>query len=140
MSAGKELTAAAQWLYATLAADATLGGLVSARIYADLAPESAAYPMLVFQFQSGEDLDAAGGIRVLANTEWLIRGIHTTTTYGGALGSIAARVDALLHAASGTAADGLVIACTRTRPFQMAAVTDGVQYRHEGGFYTVIVQ
>lgn len=140
MSAGQELMAVAEWLYARLTADATLGGLVGTRVYADLAPESAAFPMVVFQFQTGEDVDAAGGIRVLANTEWLIRGIDMTPSYRGALGSVAARVDSLLHAASGTATSGTVIACVRTRPFQMASVTDGVQYRHAGGFYKVIAQ
>ena len=84
MSAGQELMAVAEWLYARLTADATLGGLVGTRVYADLAPESAAFPMVVFQFQTGEDVDAAGGIRVLANTEWLIRGIDMTPSYRGA--------------------------------------------------------
>jgi multidrug efflux pump subunit AcrA (membrane-fusion protein) len=53
---------------------------------------------------------------------------------------IAKRIDAVLHAASGSNVDGVIIACTRLRPFQLTELTDGVQYRHLGGFYRLLAQ
>jgi hypothetical protein len=140
MSAGYELSAASKWLYTTLAADSALAAVVSTRIYADLAPQAAAHPLVVFQFQGGVDFQAVGAIRIWSNLELLIRGIDQTTTYTANLRTIAKRIDAVLHAASGSNVDGVIIACTRLRPFQLTELTDGVQYRHLGGFYRLLAQ
>lgn len=140
MTQGKEMLAAAAWLYSKLAADSALTAVVSTRIYNEVAPQNATYPLVVYQMQSAVDLPAAGGGRILTNSQWLVRAISTAPTFGGDLATAATRIDVVLQAAEGSVTDGYVVACVRSRVFQMVESDSGVQYRHLGGFYEIAVQ
>ena len=131
------------WLYAVLSGDATLAGLVAARIYAHNNPNrTPVFPYVLFQLQgNGADVRGVGPTRIMAPMVYLVRGIGEGNSFGGNLTTIADRIDTLLQAASGTAAGGVVLSCVREQPFALPEVAgDGRQYRHLGGIYRLFVQ
>ena len=134
-----ETNAAEQWLSTTLKADATLAGLVSTRIYNTRRPsKDTPFPCVIFQLQAaGDDLMVLGGVRVWASLLYLVRGISEQTSYEGNLASIANRIDAVLHAQSGSATAGTIWVCARERPFQMSEIVDGRTFAHLGGLYRI---
>jgi hypothetical protein len=140
MTAGLELLAAREWLYAKLAGDATLTGIVGARIYAEQAPENATFPLLMVVEQSpGNDLRVVGTGRIWSDPLFQVKAVDQTASYAGNLATLAARIDAVLHGSSGSATNGKVWACARERPFSMAETgPGGEQYRHLGGLYRVM--
>lgn len=135
-----ESTAIDRWLNTVLAADTQLAAVVGTRIYADLAPDGAALPMVVYQMQSSRDLMALGSHRVWANTLYLVRGVAQTIAYGGSLITIADRIDAALHAASGSTVEGVVYECVREGEFRLTETANGIQYRHLGGLYRILAK
>ena len=121
-----------------LRADATLMGLVGG-IYNTIAPEGAGYPLVLFTMQQGGSLQTANAIRVFDDLLYLVRVIGETNSYG-AIDAAVARVETLLHRASGVAGSGQALACTYERPFSWTEVAAGRMFRHRGGFYRVLVQ
>ena len=142
MTAGLELLTARQFLYAKLAADSTLTGIVSTRIYAELAPEAATFPLvMIIEMSPGNDLRVMGTGRIWSDPLFLVKAVDQTAALTGNLKTLATRIDAVLHGASGSATDGTVWACSRERPFSMAETgPGGIQYRHMGGVYRVLAQ
>jgi hypothetical protein len=142
-----ETSAAETWIYGTLAGDATLAGLVGARIYNTRRPSDGALglgalPCVVFQLQASNDLMVVGATRVWSRLTYVVRGIGEPLppSYEGTLRSVADRIDALLHGKSGSSGAGVVWSCVRVRPFQMAEVPPalgGREFRHLGGVYEV---
>lgn len=128
-----------RWLYITLAADAALGSVVSTRIYANVAPQSSALPCVVFQQQAGRDIMGSGPIRYMSTMLYTVRVIGETGSFS-TIEAPADRIDAVLHAASGTATGGTVVACVREQPFSLVESTDGRTFRHLGGIYRCWVQ
>lgn len=126
---GNELAAAEAYVYSKLSS------LLSGRVYSNVAPQPAVYPLIVFSVQSGgNDLIVVGGERVWAAPLMWVRVIGKTAS----LTPIAATADAIdtaLHNTSG----GVVASCIRESPFILAQEVDGVQYRHLGGFYRLRV-
>lgn len=136
---------AKQWLRATLAADATLvaliGGAGAPRIYDGPAPQDAVYPYVVFQpYTRGRDVSAIGEIRIWSELPYIVKAVHRAESYADPLKTIAERIDALLHRASGAVDGGQVIACVRTSPLEYPEVKISVQHRHLGGIYRLQVQ
>lgn len=134
-----ETVAAEKWLYSVLAADATLTGAVSTRIYAYTAPESATFPLVLFGQQSATDLMGVGPYRIWANMLYVVRGVGETASMAG-VQTIANRIDTVLHAASGSNVDGIVYACVRVQPFALSETISGRQFRHLGGIYRLFVK
>lgn len=130
-----ETLVAEQWLYTVLSGDTALAAVVGTRIYADVAPAGATFPYVVYQNQAGRDVRGVGPTRIMANLLYVVRGVNATTTYTGALETIANRIDAVLQAASGTNTRGVVIACVREQPFKLAESLDTGEYRNLGGIY-----
>lgn len=128
-----------QWLYTTLAADTALTALVGTRIYSHVAPNEATFPLVVFGLQTAEDVMGVGPARIMAQAVYVVRVIGQTGSFG-ALKAAADRLDAVLHGASGSAGDGVVLACVRTQPFEMVETIAGVQYRHLGGLFRLWAQ
>lgn len=136
---------AKRWLRATLAADAALvalvGGALSPRICDGPAPEGTAYPCVVFlPYTPGRDLSVIGGIRVWSELPYVVKAVHQAESYADPLQTLAERIDALLHRASGEVDGGRVIACVRVSPLEYPEVKNSVQYRHLGGIYKLQVQ
>jgi hypothetical protein len=60
-------------LYYALANDLDLASVASDRIYHDQAPETALYPFVIFNFQSGEDTHGMGTCRILSRLLYQIK-------------------------------------------------------------------
>lgn len=130
-----ETASAYQWLYTTLANDATLLGLVGGRVYRNVAPQGAAMPFLVFSYQGGYDVLGVGAVRIMSSLVCAVRAVGLWTGYD-TLRQIADRADALLHAAQGTQ----VLACVREFPLDYVETDAGIVYAHVGGQYRLLVQ
>lgn len=134
---GVESDAAEQWLYATLSGDSTLTALLASptAIYAEVAPEGAAFPCVVYAQMAATDVMVVGAHRIFTNALYLVKAVGQGASYGP-LKAIAARVDALLHrGAAAATADGTTWGSYRERPFRLAEVSNGIQYRSSGGLY-----
>ena len=136
-----ELTAADVFITTRLKADATLtaliGGAVSPRIYADVAPTGVAFPLIVFQTMASSDLMVIGSARVWSNLLILCRGIAETSSWMGTLGQIESKIDAALHSTEGVNLNGIVYSCVREQPYRLAETSDGRVFRHSGGLYRI---
>ncbi len=145
---GDETTGIATWLYGLLSGDATLQGFVgvppAARVYDDHSaqgvPVVAGVPILTFRPQLFHpDTRIVAGYRIVSRITYLVKAIGQTASFVE-LSPIASRVDFLLQGASGTGGGFAILSCVRERGFTLAEVADGKEYRHLGGFYTVVAQ
>lgn len=132
-----EIDRAAQFLVARLGGDATLAGYVGGRIYQDLAPATATWPVVIFAPLSAPDVSTAGATRVLTRILYLVKAITVGDLPLAA--AIADRIDALLQGASGAAgSDGYVAGIDRESGFSYTELAEGGSvYRHLGGQYRV---
>lgn len=135
-----ELARVHQWLRTLLTADATLTGLVSTRIYGDLAPQGVTLPFVVYNWQGGNDVRGLGTARIMVNGLYQVKVIDRALSGMTNTVAIADRLDTLLQGASGSVIDGAVLACVREQPLAYVETEAGEHYRHLGGLYRVIVQ
>lgn len=126
------------WLYGTLAGDAALMADATG-VYADVAPEGAIFPFVVFTYQSGRDVVTVNGDRIHTWATYQVKAITDRPSYG-AVKTIAARIDALLHKAAGATPDGVIFSCVREEPVRYTEIASGKLYRHLGGLYRLQVQ
>jgi hypothetical protein len=128
------------WLYQTICTDVTLLALtptIGTRLYLGSGPVAAAFPFGVMQMLAGgNDLNAIGAVRIWSDMLWLVK-VVTKGTSSGAIEPIVNRIDALLHAASGTVTNGVIHTCIRERPFELPTVEDGVAYIQIGAEYRI---
>lgn len=140
-----EIVTANLWLYTKLSGDAQLTAIVSTRIYADVVPDQAVYPLVLFQFRPpGKDLMTLGTTRVFSELSYSVRGVIAAKSYSG-LTAVADRIESLLHGASGTTNDGTIFGCVRTSPLALIEQEDAkdgtkIDYRHLGGVYRLFVR
>lgn len=144
MSAGLEPLAVDQWIMTTLLNDGPLQALLGPdyadRIWTDVAPETVSGIVVVSQYQQdGDDLMGVGTARWATRGTWVVKAIAPGMSYEP-VRAIAARVDAILHGASGTVADGPVLAFVRTGPVRYPEQANDQHYRHLGGRYTAWAQ
>jgi hypothetical protein len=127
------------WLYATLTGDATLTALVAGRVHRLRLPQDGAYPAVVFAHQGGSALLAGGGVRVWSDLVYLVKAVGQG---GGAAGLKAAadRIDALLHAARGSVAGGVIVACVLEAEVAYDEDRNGIVYQHLGAQYRIYAQ
>lgn len=139
-----ETLAVDEWLYATMAADASIGALVADRIYAEVAPADATFPLIITTHLSSTDVRAATQqSRIMVSGLWLVKGVVNDSSFNNTLKAIAERIDALFHASSGGTADGggaAIFTSHREQPFRLAEVESGKQYRHLGGQFRIYAQ
>lgn len=133
---GREADVADEFLYNTLHGDAALMGLVTNVYNSEGTQGIVIYPAVIFQFMSAVDYAAVGAARIWADMIYLVKVVGETADYA-VLGPAVARIDTLLHRASGTVADGTVWSCTREQPFRMPDSLASKQYRHAGATYRI---
>lgn len=141
-----ELNLAAQWIYDTLKADATLTAALSGGangIYHEVASPGAGFPYVVFfLLDAGDTLNTTGTSQeiIWQPTLWLVKGVHKTASYAAPLATIESRIFTVLHKKMATLVAGSVWSAVRIRPFQMSETgPGGEQYRHAGGVYRIKV-
>ena len=134
---GLELVTIETWLYARLASNA-VG--VASRVYADVAPRGATFPLVIFQLQTPGDVMTLNGARIMTQGTWLVKAVMPTQSYAD-LSAIVALIDSRLHRQRyTTAGTGTVLACVRESPFQLNEVTDGLPIKYLGGMYRIQAQ
>lgn len=136
MTAGLEPAAVEEWLAGVLNGDAALLALVPSGAFNTQPPEDQPYPFILYQFMSGLDYAAVGAERIWTNMLFLVKVIGETASYS-ALNQAVARIDALLHRASGSATDGTVWSCTREQAIRLPDDVANRQYRQAGGLYRI---
>ena len=123
-----------RWLYTKLAADNTLAAMIggssgssAARIYSDIAPQGAAFPLVTLIQLSDQPVAGVGPAIIM----W--SGVYGVKVSGGgaysAIETIADRVRVVLQAASGSVTGGVVVACTAEGRQRLTEIVDGVLYR-----------
>lgn len=138
-----ETLAADEWIYAKLTGDATMAGLIGARVYAEMAPPTAAYPFVVTSHLSSVDVPTHNQHRIMVSGIWLVRGIVQDFSFNATLKAIAERIDVLLHRSTGGTANGgtaAIFTSHREQPFRMAEEAEGKSFRHLGGQYRIYIQ
>lgn len=147
-----------EWINARLAGDATLRSILSvpagqSRVAMGVAPSAwGAGPFVTFSPQVPmADVFGTGSARIMGAGEWLVRAggmvatdkgtpsaIAAANARWGAVKAAAKRIDALLHGATGTTADGEVIACVRVEDhFMPSEERPGEVFYFLGGQYRV---
>lgn len=144
MTAGIEPVLAERFIQARLVARTALMTAVSGRIHGHAAPQAddgePDYPfVLVTQNAVQQDLGALGGVLIWAVIEYVVRVVGRTNSWDS-LVVPASEIDAALDDTAGSVTGGTVHACTRLRPFLLPEVRSGVQYRHLGGVYRLLVK
>jgi hypothetical protein len=137
------------WIYARLSGDSQLASLGNSpllqngvlRVYAGVAPEGAAYPLITYQGISGQDLTTPGYHRVFTTFEY---DVHCADRVGSIVGldAIAARVDALLHGQEAYPFDSgaYEVSCRRLRIVPLSGQVAGVATRELILSFEIIVQ
>ena len=131
-----EYVSAMAWITATLTTP-PIAGVTG--VYEHPAPQLSVYPLITVQQQSELDLEVINAHRVWAEFIFLVRVIGQTASTLS-LKAIADEIDARLHRTSGTTSDSQVISSTRISVFHMPEEAQGVEYRHLGGLYELLVQ
>lgn len=138
-----ETTKIEGWLYSVLSGDSGSGGLsslVNGRIYPYLAPQKPdlPYPIVIYEFRSGRDVQGLGTQRTLLVARYRVRVISK----GGPTDrerQAADRIDFLVGHALNQTFDGYVFNAYRANPVTYDEMDSQTQqrYRHLGGDYVV---
>jgi hypothetical protein len=150
MRHGDEGVAIAEWLITTLGSDLEVadalalgpGEPASNRIWEGVAPEGTPWPVILFTIVDTNDVAAVGpGPRLVTNAVVDVKGVDEGETYAR-LKPLARRLaDVLVGNHNEALADGgLLLTCSRRSGIQYPDQAEGVQYRHLGATFAVLVQ
>ena len=135
-----ELQRVEQWLYTTLAADATVASVVGTRIYADEAPQESTFPMIIFAHIGNVDVLRSGANGRMAKNIFLVRAIDKGSSTAGTIKTVADRFDPLLLVQNVTV-DGVKIAYVQHDQHAIRKdSSDGIPVSYIGSYYLVFTQ
>jgi hypothetical protein len=110
----------------------------SASIIHGVAPESAGYPLLIFNKQSGLEVNRFGG-EAYRDTLWLVKGVARATSSSGAEDIDKAAFDRL-HFGTLTITGAGTMHVARESDVEYVETSGDTQFRHVGGLYRVVYQ
>lgn len=135
-----ELARVEQWMYSTLTTDATVAGICGTRVYADEAPQEAAFPLIVFAHIGNVDVLRSGNNGRMAKIIYLVRAIDRGSSTSGTIKTVADRFDPLLLVNNVTV-DGVRIAYVQHDQHHIRKdAQDGVPTAYIGSYYLVFTQ
>ncbi len=140
-----ELDVIDRWLFARLTGDLALMALLGKDpdglcVFDTKPSRGAVMPFVVYQlYSSGNDVTTANRTRIMAEPLYLVKAVCPGPSFGP-VRPIANRIDDLLHKASGTNADGVVLGCARERPYKMLEEQGKQSFAWLGGFYRLWAQ
>lgn len=143
--AGNELVLVNDWIEARLATRATqleaISTGLSGRIYYQVAPETAAFPHIVYQCQSPpRDVRGVGLSTVMVDTIYIVKATAQTASYE-TLGPIAKEINVAMSSETGSSVgDGAVFTSSRNSVFAQRDPGSGVPVLHLGGEYHIQAQ
>lgn len=137
-------TAVRRAIYGKLAGDTTLTNMLgtpaagfSKSIYHGLAPDSAGYPLIVFQKQAGTPTEAFSDPSAYETDVWLVKAIDRSTSADTAE-AIADRVKVLLNDAALSISGSTLMYLRRQSDVEYPELTDGVRFAHAGSLYRLV--
>jgi len=104
-----------RWLYTQLTKDTQLVSALGGRVFVDLAPHGTQYPLAVMTFVAAQQVGNWSSDRIMDNELWQIA-VWTNQENYTSIETIADRIRAVLHKASGTG----VIGCSFERQLRMS--------------------
>jgi hypothetical protein len=134
-----ETLLADEWIRTTLAADTGVTGQVGTRLYPDLAPQQAVFPLIVWSLQDAMDVVGQGTFRIMVRCTYTIKVTGKTRSYWQLKPAFDA-MDSALHGAGGDTTNAHIFACMRTEEYRLAEFVDNEDYRTLGGMYQLLVQ
>lgn len=131
---------AEQWLFSVLGSDPPMLALATGGVFSTVAPQGSNYPLLIFAYLGGADVNALGPNRVLSNLRYGLSAYIDTPSIV-ALDAIMARADALLQGKAAVTAGGYILAAQRLAPPAVLGVPDaGISYRRMQAIYQLQVE
>jgi len=118
-----------RWLNAMLISDVTLAGLTPGGIFEGGAGDATPTPYVYYGMASAVDLMVVGAIRVWTNMLWDVTAVAQTTD-PRVMRPISDRIDDLLHRASGSTVEGVILSATR-----QAMIRRGPERAENGKLY-----
>lgn len=127
-------------LYSKLTGDTTLTALLSAStaIYHAVAPDTADYPFVIFNKQSGVPRYTFAA-KAFDNELWLVKGVDRNST-ANAADDIASRLDALLTDGALTISGETQMSLRRESDVEYTETEGDQTYRHAGALYRLRYQ
>ena len=134
-----ETLLADEWIRTTLAADTGVTSVISQRLYPDVAPQQAVFPLIVWSLQDAMDVLGQGTFRIMTKCTYTVKVIGKTRSYWE-IKPVYDAMDNALHGKGGDTTRAHIFACMRTQEYRLAEFVDNEDYRTLGGFYEVLVQ
>lgn len=126
------------WIYSVLSGDATITNVVGTRIYDSVSP-NLVYPYIIYNWQGGTDVTEISAIRIMMNGLFQVKVVDKSTSFN-TISPVATRIDQLLHRASTTTSNGIILGSKRELPISLVELNNAIQYRHLGGIYRIFSQ
>lgn len=117
-----------RWLRGKITGDATLAAAVGTRVYSDLAPDDAAFPLVILVQLSDPAVRGVGPAIIMSGGLYAVKVCGKGVPFS-MLEPAADRLRAVLHAASGAVAGGSVVACVYQSRARLTEIIEGVAYR-----------
>ncbi len=133
------LMTAETWLAQTIKGDAELQALIGERVHIDYVPNGSEYPLVVLSFISAPPVTNLSVDVVMFDEIWLVKVWVEGNSYVPAA-AILEKIQALLHKASGSAANGSVIGCTQEELFRLAENEGDKHYKCFGQYFRIYTQ
>lgn len=103
-----------RWLYTQLTTDPQLSTSLGGRVFVDMAPLGTQYPLAIMTFVAAQQVGNWSADRIMDNEVWQIAVWMNQDNYTS-IESIADRIRAVLHKASGTG----IVGCAFERQLRM---------------------
>lgn len=126
------------WIYSVLSGDSTITNAVGTRIYDSVSP-NLVYPYIIYNWQGGTDVTEVSAIRIMMNGLFQVKVVDKNTSFN-TISPIAFRIDQLLHRASATTSNGIILSSKRELPISLVELNNEIHYRHLGGIYRIFSQ
>lgn len=131
--------AAAAWALNQIPQVSAPGARADRWAYADIAPQAAAFPYVIWNDQSSTDSLGNAGARILQNSLFQVKVIGKGGSFSD-IEAMEARMDALVQRTLMTPVlvDGVTIGgITRQSAIKYVDVQDNIRYNHLGGLYKI---
>lgn len=139
MTTVNEIPRIHRWFATLLRSDATLASAAPGGIWRGFVPKGKSGNAVVYQFLAAlDDTPGNAGTRVWSRSRYIVKAVSDgTSNNDSALQTAADRIDALLEAVIGGAADIAIDYCKRVQPvYYIEQPTDSDRtYIHIGGLY-----
>lgn len=137
---GNTILATREWMYTTLVADATVTGIVGTRIYAEEAPQEAAFPLIVFAHIGNVDQFRSGNNGRVNKAIWLVRVVAAGSSVEGNVKTVANRFDPLLLQQNVLYGGVLINYVQHDQDHVRADSQEGIPFSYLGSYYLVYSQ